>query len=58
MKVLAIMVDVTNLTKGDIEDLQYAMEVQCENANTKDDSDATILSSKVKDILATNEEEH
>ncbi len=67
MKVLAIMVDVTNLTPAEIDDLQSAMEAQCEeaggtdngNASRVDMFDAPILSSKVKDIdLEFQEEKH
>jgi hypothetical protein len=53
-KVLTISVDVDGLTEQEIEDLQYAMEVQCEDAGgTADDQvsfDAPILTSTVSDI--------
>lgn len=60
MKVLSIMVDVSNLTNLEITELKYAMEVQAEEAGGKckaektDDNshlfDAPVLSSKVKEI--------
>jgi hypothetical protein len=53
-KVLTISVDVSDLTELEIEELQYAMEVQCEDSGgTADDQvsfDAQILNSAVSDI--------
>lgn len=57
MKVLAIMVDVTNMKPDEIDDLQFAMEVQCEEAVVHLGEDARILSSKVKDLGDVEEEE-
>ena len=50
MKVLSIMVDVTDLSDLDIARLQDAMEVQCEEANSKDHSDVPILICHVKSL--------
>lgn len=54
MKVLSIQVDVSDLTDQEVEDLEFAMQVQCEDAGGTDDSiqsfDAPILNSAVKEI--------
>lgn len=60
-KVLTISVDVSDLTELEIEELQYAMEVQAEDSGgTADDQesfDAPLLTSTVSDITYDDDED-
>lgn len=53
MRVLTITVDVTDLTEQETEDLQLAMEVQCEGAGSLGEADdlfdAPIITSSIKE---------
>lgn len=49
MRVISIIVDVTDLSDIEAEDLRFSMEVQCEGTLANGD-DAPILMSAVKEI--------
>ena len=55
MKILTIQVDVTSLSENEIDDLRYAMEVQCEDSH-EGSEDAEVLRWSVKDINLDKED--